>query len=43
MSKKIEIEIQHFEGCPNGPAMIQNVKEAIKDYAKQINYKEVLV
>jgi len=40
---KINIEIQHFEGCPNSPRMIQNFKEAIKGIEDKINYKETLV
>ena len=43
MSKKIEIEIQHFEGCPNGPALIKNVREVVKEFRDQIDYKELLV
>lgn len=39
---KVEIELQHFVGCPNSPILIQRVKEAIQDF-DNINYKEVLV
>ena len=39
----LKIEIQHFEGCPNSAEMIMRVKEAIKKFTDQINYKEILV
>ena len=28
---KIQIELQHFIGCPNSPILIESVKKAIKD------------
>jgi protein-disulfide isomerase len=40
--KVINIEIQHFHGCPNSPILIERVREAIMDF-DNINYKEVLV
>jgi hypothetical protein len=40
--KKIQIELQHFIGCPNSPILIERVKEALKDF-DNINYKEVLI
>ena len=43
MSSKIVVEIQHFHGCPNGPKMIENVQEAIKDFNDHVEYKETLV
>ena len=39
----LKIEIQHFEGCPNSTEMIMRVKEAIKEFTDQINYKETFV
>ncbi len=39
----VEIEVQHFEGCPNSLEMIARVKESIKEFTGQINYKEILV
>jgi hypothetical protein len=40
--KIINIEIQHFHGCPNSPILIERVKAVIKDF-DNIDYKEVLV
>jgi protein-disulfide isomerase len=40
--KCINIEIQHFHGCPNSPILIERVNAAIKDL-DNIDYKEVLV
>ena len=40
---KLTIEIQHFEGCPNGPEMIERVKKAIDGIKNDILYKEVIV
>lgn len=40
---KLNIEIQHFEGCPNGPKMIERVKKAIDGIKNDILYKEVMV
>ncbi len=40
---KINLEVQHFEGCPNSSEMIIRVKEAIKEFPGQIDYKEILV
>lgn len=39
---KIKIELQHFDGCPNSPILIQRIKEAITGF-KNIDYKEILV
>ncbi len=38
MQKKIILEFQHFHGCPNGPKLLKNIKEAIKglDYIELI-------
>ncbi len=43
MFKKVTIEIQHFEGCPNGPTMIGNVRKAIEGLETYIDYQETLV
>lgn len=43
MDKKIDIIVQHFYGCPNGPKMITNVKVAIKGLEDKINYSEQIV
>ena len=43
MDKKIKIEVQYFNGCPNSPEMIHRVKEAIKGSEEKIEYNEVLV
>lgn len=39
---KIQIELQHFIGCPNSPILIESVKKAIKDLGN-ITYHEVIV
>ncbi len=39
----IKVEIQHFEGCPNGPAMIENVKKALESFDGDVEYKDVHV
>jgi hypothetical protein len=40
--KKIFIEIQHFNGCPNSTLLIERIRKALTglDY---IDYKEVIV
>ena len=40
--KNIKIELQHFQGCPNSPILIERVKEAIRGFAN-IEYNEVIV
>lgn len=30
MQSKVVLEFQHFHGCPNGPKLLNNIKEAIK-------------
>lgn len=39
---KNKIVIQHFEGCPNSPILIERVKEAIKEF-QDVDYQEILV
>ncbi len=43
MSSKLILEVQHFHGCPNGPKMIANVLEAVKDFGDTVEYKETIV
>jgi len=43
MNKKISVEIQHFEGCPNGPKLISNVKSALAGSENIVEYNEILV
>lgn len=43
MNNRIIVEVQHFHGCPNGPTMIQNVKEAISGLENEIEYREIIV
>jgi hypothetical protein len=38
---KIRIEIQHFEGCPNSPIMIKNVKDAMNGIENYIILSEI--
>ena len=39
---KLNIEIQHFIGCPNSPILIERVKVALKALPN-IDYQETLV
>ncbi len=39
----LTLEFQHFEGCPNGPQMLDNVKRAITGLEDKIILKEVFV
>lgn len=39
----IRIEFQHFEGCPNSPQMLDNVKRAIIGLENQIIFNVILV
>jgi hypothetical protein len=43
MSDKIEIIVQHFHGCPNGPKLIENVKTAVKQFGDDIVYSEQII
>jgi hypothetical protein len=43
MNDIILVEVQHFEGCPNGPKMIDSVKAAIIGLEGKVEFKEVLV
>ena len=43
MSQKIKIEFQHFEGCPNGPKLLNNLNEAIKGIEDSIDFIEEIV
>ena len=43
MENIIFITIQHFEGCPNGPKMINNVKTAMSSLPFIFDYKEQLI
>ena len=40
--KRIRVELQHFEGCPNSPVLKERVRTAIKDF-DNIDYQEVMV
>ena len=43
MTNKVIVEVQHFHGCPNGPAMIKNVQKALKGLEDKVEYREILV
>ena len=43
MNKKIKIEVQYFNGCPNSTEMINRVREAINGKENEIEYEEILV
>ncbi|MBM2816345.1 MAG: hypothetical protein HW421_3107 [Ignavibacteria bacterium] len=40
MQSKIRVEVQHFEGCPNGPVMLGNVLKAISNFGNQVEFVE---
>jgi hypothetical protein len=39
----IKLTIQHFEGCPNGPAMIANAKQTAAMFPGLVEYEEQLI
>lgn len=41
--KKVTLEFQYFEGCPNHKRMSDNLSEAIKGLENKIELKKVLV
>ena len=41
--EKINIEFQHFEGCPNGPLLLKNILDAISILNIKIDFKEILI
>lgn len=43
MANKITLTVQHFEGCPNGPLMINNVKSIVSKYPEELEYREQLI
>jgi len=43
MSEKIIIEFQHFGGCPNGPLLLNNLKNALIDCNEITELHEVLI
>lgn len=43
MKEKIKIEFQHFEGCPNGPSLLKNLKLAIQGFQDDIDLKNIIV
>lgn len=43
MNGKMKIEFQHFEGCPNGPSLENNIYLAIQDYKDDIEFINIIV
>lgn len=43
MNNKIQVVVQHFHGCPNGPKMIGRVNEAIKEFGEAIEFSEQII
>lgn len=41
--KKVQIEVQYFNGCPHAAEMLNNVRKAIESFIDQIEYFEYLV
>lgn len=42
-TKKVSVIFQHFEGCPNGELLLQNLKQAMKGLEDRIEFKEILI
>ncbi len=42
-NSKIDLTLQHFEGCPNSPAMIENISQVVRFMDKYVDYKEQLI
>lgn len=40
--KKLTVEVQHFEGCPNSPILIERIKKALNGF-DNIEYKEIII
>lgn len=43
MKDKIILIVQHFGGCPNGPAMISNAREAAGLFPDSVVFEEQLI
>jgi hypothetical protein len=43
MKNKLNIEFQHFHGCPNRPKLLQNLLDAMKGYEDNIDYIESII
>lgn len=41
--KKVEVEVQYFDGCPNAEEFIGRVKASLKHVEGEYIYKETLV
>lgn len=39
----IKVEVQYFNGCPNADMMINRAREAIRIFAENVDYREVIV
>lgn len=40
---KIQVVVQHFHGCPNGPKMIDSVKKAISEFGDKVELSEQII
>ena len=43
MKEQIKIIFQHFHGCPNGPKLLENLKQAIKGIEEKVNIVEQII
>lgn len=43
MNPKIKVEFQHFEGCPNGPKLLKNLKDEMVGFEDNIEFSEYIV
>jgi len=43
MEKEIEVIVQHFHGCPNGPKMIDSVKKAVQGLEDRIDFSDIII
>lgn len=41
--KTVSLTFQYFEGCPNSPLMLDNIKSAISGIEDKVNLTEVLI
>ncbi len=43
MKCKIILTVQHFEGCPNGPAMLANAAQAAAGFPGIVEFREQVI
>jgi hypothetical protein len=43
ITKKLTIEFQHFEGCPNSPKLLERLKSVLLEFPEQVELKILLI